>query len=329
MSNSSIIDSVVSMTGMSRPNGAMTDMFAGFDHRNAGTAFPRNTDHQGLVFFSRPRINLTYDNILTNRIFTPLLAESPKSPYRAIRCMLDPVIGAELKSDIFDVKQAFMPLLTNTCLTISGFPDLTLNTYTSTEGIRKESFSMVDDVGEINGVFDITANFANAYGDPITKLFHAWTLYSGYVYSGDMVPYPEQIIEREIDYHTRIWRLVLDERKKFVTKIGSVVAAFPMANPLGAFFNYSREDHFIKENDQISIPFRCMGVEYEDPILLHEFNLTVQMFNGQMRDGQRETSYRKLSDVELVYNNFKGYPRIDLLTRELEWWVPKNDDEAI
>jgi hypothetical protein len=320
--NQQEIDKLSRNTGFSRVFSPMGDAFHGIDHRSAGSSFQKNTDHQGLVLFTRPQLNLSYNNVLADRQLLSLLDKDPRSIYRAMRVMLDPRTTKDGSgSDLFDSKQAFMTILTNSLVSISGFPDITVNTYTSTEGIRKEAYSIIDDVAEINNVYDITATFSNIKGDPITSLFHAWIRYAGNVYSGDMVPYPEKIVENEVDYQTRIWRLILDATKKYVVKIGCANVAFPMASPLGSAFNYSSDLPYSTTNDQISIPFRCMGAEYQDPILYNEFNLTVQIHNPDMVDGRRESFYHKLAQSEMDAFNFNGYPRIEPTTLELEWWI--------
>jgi hypothetical protein len=317
------IDRISRASGFGRTYGAVADVYNGLDHRNAGAAFQKNTDHQGLTLFTRPQLNLTYNNVLADRQLLPLLAEEPGSMYRAIRSMLDPKLG--LSSRLFDQKQAFMTILTNTLVNVSGFPDLTINAYTAPEGMRKESYSIVDDVAEINNTFDITASFANIEGDPITALFHYWSRYMGNVYSGLMVPYPDKVIENEIDYQCRVWRLVLDKSKRFVKKIGCANVAFPMSSPLGNAFNFANETPYSDANDQISIPFRCVGAEYQDPILYNEFNLTVAAFNPGMYDENRINTYQKLKPSEIDAFNFNGYPRIDPVTLELEWYVSMED----
>lgn len=313
--------------GFGRMFGTMTDLYRGIDHRHAGTAAQKNTDHQGLVLFTRPQLNLSYNNVVADRSLTPLLDENPRSMWRALRAMLDP--KGNYASDLFDNRQAFITVMSNTLDTLSGFPDVTVNTYTSTEGMRKEAYSIVDDVAEINGTYDITANFANVEGDPISMLLHAWVRYAGYVYSGEMVPYPEFVAENRVDYQTRIWRIILDVNKRFVKRIVCANAAFPMASPMGAGSNYDRSQPYIQDNEQISMPFRCMGAEYNDPILYHEFNDTVQFFNPGMRDDRRGATYIKLKPSQQNEFGFWGYPRINLETLELEWWVSKQDSALI
>ena len=222
-----------------------------------------------------------------------------------------------------------MPIFTNTLISLTGFDDLTTNTYTSPEGIRKEAYSIIDDVAETNRVFDVTANFANVLGNPVKRAIHYWLRYAGYVHSGDMMPYPIEIYEDRVDYESRIFRFTLDKSKRFITGAASIVAAFPMAAPLGADHNYDFNSPFMNENDQFSVPFRAQGLEYDDPILYYEFNRIVEMFNPSMRDDKRNQIYRKISHTELNGLNFYGYPYINTTTLELEWWISRAEYKLI
>jgi hypothetical protein len=58
-----------------------------------------------------------------------------------------------------------------------------------------------------------------------------------------------------------------------------------------------------------------------DPILFNEFNETVIMFNPEMADDVREQNYTKVPYQYLQLFNYQGYPHINVLTNELEWWV--------
>lgn len=317
------------ISGFGEPAQAITHAFSGFDHRHSGGFEQRDYDHQGFVFFTRPRMNLSYDNLSMDRQMMPLATPRTDSMYRALRVMLDPRLpdveeGEGAESDIFDHRQAFMPLLSNLCQSLSGFPDITLETYTSPEGRAKESFSHVDDIADIYHTYDITANFENIAGNPITTLYHMWTRYASNVYLGQQVPYPDMVIENEVDYQTRIYRILLDKSKRFVKKIGAANVAFPIADPLGAEFNFQRETPFTEENLQVSIPFRAIGAEYHDPILIREFNQTVKDFNPAMRDSLRDGIYHRLNAQEAELFNFTGYPYINEETLELEWWIQQS-----
>ncbi|MBE0438201.1 MAG: hypothetical protein IBX57_00345 [Gammaproteobacteria bacterium] len=346
------VDFASKLNGVGSLSSAQSDNLRGINLNLSGTPAPKNQDSYGYTFFTRPDLNMSYDNLAMNRMLTPLLTDDTKSMARALRCMLDPRGERQgqqsIKSEIFNYRQAFLPVLTNNLINISGWPDIVADTYTSKEGVYKESYSMVDGTTHIFNTFDITANFRNIQGDPITLLFAVWVTYQSMVYDGTMVPYPDLILENEIDYNTRIYRLVMDETYKYVQKIAACGAAFPLAAPLGASFNYSNETNYNQDNDQISIPFRCMGVNYLDPILVKEFNQTVVNKFPSMSDKSNNRNHLmvQISDTESYGDdgnfsvnpkygaigrtlmnllNYSLYPRINPDTMELEWWTTKSE----
>lgn len=324
--NKKQIDIVSRKTGLGSLTSALSNTLLGINHRGAGNPVPINTDTNGLTFFTRPRLNLSYDNAAMSRLMLPILTENKMTIQRFVRTTLDPVNALKgIDTPLVDNSSAFIPLLTNNLLSLSGWPDMTVDTYTAREGIYKESFSLVDGVSRNFSTFDLTANFRNLSGDPITLLFMVWIHYAACVYEGLMVPWPDSIIENEVDYNTRIYRLVLDPSKTYVQKIAACGAAFPLATPLGAAFNFSSDEPFNRDNDQVSIPFRCMGVDYQDPVLVQEFNLTTVLFNRNMADGKRENFYTKLKHHERNFFNYKGYPRINPEDYELEWWISNEE----
>jgi hypothetical protein len=82
--------------------------------------------------------------------------------------------------------------------------------------------------------------------------------------------------------------------------------------------------------DQISITFRCAGAMYNDDILVDEFNRTQALFNSNMspsnfsgsgQSTKNSSGYRMLALNELELFNNTGYPRIDPVTYELQWWI--------
>jgi len=334
---SDTIDTVQSISSTGVMSTAIGDSFYGINHRQQPSAIQINKDMHGLTFFTRPRLNLTSENIRNVRQLTPLLTNEAMSIQRIIRCTLDPRLAkmaAPVSSPFVDPLQAFIPILTNHLLSMSGWPDWDAPTFTSHEGLMKEAYSIVD--GEVSNysTYDITANFRNLDGDPITTLIATWIRYMSSVYMGDLVPYPDSLISNEIDYNTRIYRVVLDPAKRKVQKIACCGASFPLNCPLGAAFNFEADKPLNQSNDQISISFRCMGACYNDDIIIDEFNRTSGLFNV----GMQESSFKKDAAgnvtnkflVQIKYEwlnifNSRGYPRIDPDTYELQWWVTKED----
>jgi len=319
------INQVFQTTSLGEIDAAIGNSFYGINHRQTPAATPINKDFHGLTFFTRPHFNLTTENLNNSRQLTPLLTTKEESVQRAIRNMLDrELVKKGIRCPFIDNQQAFLPLLTNNLTSMSGWPDLKADTYVAPDGAYKQTWMMVDSVAQDYSAYDITADFRNMPGSPIILLFFAWIHYMSLIYQGILVPYFEHIIENEIDYQTRIYRLVLDVTKTKVQAISACGAAIPSSAPMGALFNFSAESPINNAFDTISVNFRAVGAMYEDPLLIHEFNRTVQLFNDTMRNQYRSSMY-KLVDIEFlsIFNN-RGYPRINPETRDLEWWVPND-----
>lgn len=305
----------------------------GINHRMTPGAVSINKDYHGLVLFSRPQLNLTDANARASRLFLPLLTTQELSIQRMMRKLLDPR-QHELPCPIVDDKSAFIPILTNHCFSLSGFPDPYVNSYISKPGVQKETFGMVDDIVDLKHNFTLNTSFRNMRGDPITSLMYLWIEYQSLVFSGEMIPYPDFIAAREIDYNTRIWRIVLDKNKRYVTKIGYTGAAYPVNSPLGAAFDFDHSRPINQNNDAINIQFMCFGVRYNDPLMIFEFNKLVGYFNPEMRSKPSDPGGEPAGDVvqvpfaDLQIFNKKGYPRIDPDSWELQWWVSSGEYKA-
>ena len=321
---------------------AIGDNFYGINHRQTPGAVPINKDSHGLTFFTRPEFNLSTVNIRAIRQLIPLLTSDEASVQRVIRCLLDPRLQREgTPCQFVDANLPFISVLTNNLLSMSGWPDVEVDTFTSSPGIYKEAWFIVDSLAQNLSTYDITATFRNIDGDPITLLFFIWAHYSSLVYQGLMIPYPEKIIRNEIDYLTRIYRLVLDKNKRYVQKIGATGISAPMNSPMGASFNFDASTPLNQSNNQISINFRCAGALYQDDILVWAFNQTVAKYNSYMADKNfstkrvsqatatlpavyqtTHTTYKQIPYEALDLFNNRGYPRIEPETYELQWWVP-------
>jgi hypothetical protein len=311
---------------------AVSNNLYGINHRQSRPLIPHNRDNHGLTFFTRPQLNMLSDNIRNLRKMYSLMTTNPLSIQRYVRCMLDPRLnnGFDLAGRIIpalpcplvDPLQAFIPVLTNNLESCSGWPDIAVPTYTSTPGIYKEAYTQVAGIIENYEAWDLDCTFSNKRGDMVAYMMYIWEYYSSAVFQGTLVPYPDMIVENEIDYMTRVWRLTLDQYRKRVTKIACTGVAFPVTNPTGAFFDYQRDKPFDNQNMDISIRFRALGFQVFDPILLEEFNTTVGIFNPSMLDGNREDEMVIIPDEYISYFNNRGYPRIDPSTDILEWWMP-------
>lgn len=319
------LNDVMRSTSVGDYQSAIGSALYGINHRMTPGPVPINRDYHGLVLLSRPQLNLTDQNVRALRKFIPLLTTEPISIQRMVRKLLDPRLS-KLECPLVDDQSAFIPLLTNHALSLSGFPDPYVQSYMSKPGVQKEVFGMVDDVVDLYHAYDINISFRNMVGDPVTLMFYLWIEYMAAVFRGDMIPYPDFIARREIDYNTRIWRLVLDKNKRFVTKIGCTGASYPRNSPLGGAFDFTHDRPVNSNNDTINIQFQSFGAIYNDPILIYQFNKLVGIFNPSMRDSGSgpDTSMVQIPFIELQLFNNLGYPRIDPASMELQWYVNKD-----
>jgi len=329
------LDGIFSNSAIGSIASAVSDTLIGINHRQQPNSVQINRDYFGLTFFTRPRMNMSFENLRQAREFSSLLTTVDASLPRAIRAVLDTECNntaqhsKEHSCSLVDNYQAFIPILTNQLISMSGWPDIDVPTFSSKPGAYKEEFGHVDGITRIYSSYDITANFRNLSGDPITTLFLIWVHYMSLVFQGILVPYADSLIQNEIDYTTRIYRLVLDPSRRFIQKIAMSGGGFPVNVPIGNAFNFESDTPINRSNDQISIRFRTYGAYYNDPIIIDQFNRTVQERNSNMKDSDRSKRLVKLNSNALSLFNHQGYPRIDPDTWELEWWVPKDRYEAL
>ena len=324
---------------------AMANNLYGISHQGTKNPLPENRDHYGLTFFTRPQLCLNDRNLQNDRIFYNLLTDKPLSIQRFIRCCLDPrtVYYSGLSAPLIDEELAFIAVLTNNLKSISGWPDVVVDTFSSKQGLRKQVWGIVDSTTDIYEQFDLNCVFRNSKDEPIIQLFTIWCMYMSRVFEGMMSPYMDMIVNNEIDYNTRIYRLVLDESKRYVKKISATGAAFPINIPNGRFFDFQDDTNYNTQVRDIDITFRCFGACYNDPILVKEFNKTVGIFNSGMRtpksrvnangnragmglNGPNLRFMEKIPINMLEMYNYRGYPYINPNTLELEWYIKSNSN---
>ncbi len=365
----SSVDQMLSNLPVGSLRRAIGSNLYGINLRQTPTAVPSARDVYGFTFFTRPQLNLSMMNVSNYRGFYNLLTDNAQSYQRYTRLILDPRLAElgwknnaqtmerDLKCPFVDPHSAFIPVLTNNIVSLSGWPDLTVPTRTSDPGLYGEEVSMVDGVTNHYETFDIDTTFRNTRGNPLIYLFYIWLKYESLVYEGILTPYTDFVLENEIDYQTRIYRLVLDQQKKYVTYIGATGASFPINVPTGSLFDFNVDNVFNNKNQEINVRFRSMGFTAFEDILKIEFNRTVAIFNPDMKKllqndvvgGASDSILREdptkayrvsgsdmvkipyalaasLDDASLTDNlyyqlNHRAYPWINLSTNELEWWV--------
>lgn len=333
------------LSGRGDTGAAIANTFMGFNHRIGATPIPMNREKGGLTFFTRPDFNLNVDNVEQSSRMLAMSEEGYASAERAILAMLDPFCPYTAKDPTFtalgldchplvpfDNKQAFLPILSNRLVSLTGFPDNTLDVYTEAEGLKREQWSMIDSNYAVNYTYSLNAVFQNLDGDVTTRFFSTWLESMSNLFDGTFIPRMRNIIQKEKCYETRIYRLLLDPTLRYVTKIGIANACFPLNDNLGAVMNFDSTAALSDSNEQLNIQFHCQAAEYLEPALLEEFNDVVRLFNPDMVEAANNVgmyvprgNLRRLKGHELQYFNWYGYPQIDRVSKELMWFVYDED----
>lgn len=316
------IDSTFKSTGMGSYSTAITDTLRGINLLQTPGAVPFSRDLQGFTFFTRPTMNMNDANLRLKRSLARLLDDRPDSLRRWIRASLDvDAESAGYPSALLDPRQAFITILTNQLIDITGFPDKEVTPYTSKPGLYQEVISFVDSGSDFLGSFEVTANFRNIPGDPITTMMAVWNDYASLAFQGTIIPKHRYLVTKRVDYQTRIYRLVMDPTKRYVQDIFAANAAFPLNAPVGARAAVEAGGPLAQVNNQISIRFHCVGFISNDDILVDEFNAAGIRANSSLKDKYRVSDLVKLEEYDKPLFRSDAYPRINPNTMELEWWV--------
>jgi hypothetical protein len=323
----------------------VTDNLYGLNMLGSRSGFELNSDIGGYTFFTRPLMNLSLDNIRTDP-FLSQLATSTDGINKYVRMVLDPKLYFKdivdgkhtqgLRSKLIDNSNPFITILSNTLDSISGFPDLVLPTYNSSPGVRKEQWGYGDGPVDIFNTYDIDTNFLNIREEPLSLLMQTWATYISRVYDGTINPYINNQRRREVDYNTRIYRIITGVDGHTIKKIGAIGAGFPKNVPMGQFFDYSYDTPLASQSKKLNFRFEAYGAIYNDYRLMLSFNMTVAMFNPEAAaiihasppfkrrpDLVKQSNLVEVPREYMTYLNHRAIPIIDIENTRLRWYISK------
>ena len=321
---------------------SMTNTFKGPNIISNTPMLKPNTNLPGYVFTVRPDLNFSTANLRIERKMSPLLTDKANSIMRAIRCILAPQCMMPmhqagfpnragrmpyLECPLIDKNYPFIAISDNNVKSLTGWPSGQLGIRSTPAGILKEVHLMADGPSTYKGEFSLNMSLNSMKGNPLMYLYYYWILYIGMVYtqSYGLMPWPEYLSNGRMDYTTRIYRLIMDETKTYVTEAAMTGYAIPRSIDIGPYFDYQADNYRPYIERTTEVEFACSGVEYLDEIIIKQFNRTVEIFQPLMGDKYRAKRLIKVDKKYQKIMNNKVYPWINPISRELEWWcTPSN-----
>lgn len=319
------LEKIFRMSGYGSRSEIMMDNLRGFNMISQGQFIPTLHADSGICFFTRPLLNLTYDNLNRMETLIPWRDADKHSIGQYTRSILDPIStnpniakmylnermdtipAKDLDGNIYikkmpetdysmiDPTSPFIPCLTNNLLSLSGYQDVRIDHYASDKGIMNEQWIMADGISEFNESLSLDATFLNYQGE-VSMLFDLWTKYMDYVRRGEMDPYGVFIARREIDYMTRIYNLVLDSNRQYILRWATTGGgAIPTGVGNGKIYDWASDKSLKEGLENVNIQFQCVGLDYDLMSALMEFNMLVGMYDP---------------NLSLFLGDYSGHPNV-------------------
>lgn len=320
------LESVFRSKGICDPRVANATAYWGINYLKTGSYVQKPKIAQGYVFFTRPRLRLTYDNLRKDRTFMLMENSSQGSVASIVRAYLDPVaqVNGKHKCDVVNPRNPFISILSNQCLTVTGWNELPVDPASSKAGLGGEVHSMADGHAKFYGATTLSATFENVQHDALGYLFHIWTQAQMHLHKGVMTPYVDDLLHNRINYNTRIYRFLTDVTGEYIVDWTATGSSFPLNSTKGTAYDYNKRERLVTSVDELSIQFQTNGMMHMDPYVFKAFNMLMLMYNPYLDKTQRGKYYVRLSLVEKPFFNHHALPFIDLKSGRLEWYVDVN-----
>ena len=308
-----VADLAMISAGLGHREGQLQKLFTGID-RFSRSFMPKNVELTGYTFMTRPRLNLSTANISTDPLFAAMLTDRYSDVAFAIRCMLDTQFCKDnpLEVDscpLIDKHNPFAVLLSNAITGIGGFNDVIVSTETTEDGYFQENMTYAIGGEKLDKTYELTPTFRDYPGSPVAATFDFWVKYLTNLYEGRMIQYADAIDANRLDYTVSIYRFIVDRANRHITRWAKATGCFPVTSPVGVPFNYGQGERIVAGTDNFTINFKANRLEYNNPVILREFNMLVRRYNPT-------TITRKNPQLKAfayaAQNNYEGIPYVTI-----------------
>jgi hypothetical protein len=302
-------------------------MFYGFD-RFEKSMVVKNVEYTGYTFITRPRCNFSLANLAQDRNFAAMLTTNHQDVSFYVRCMLDTRFCKQEGSGAEDCKMLnrfspFCNLLCNNLVGISGFVDPFLQTETTDGGYFQESQVYAIGGDRLARTYEMPLTFKDMPGSPVAYSFDMWYRYIMNIQDGSMVQYGHDVDANRLGYTVSIYRFIMDRSRRIITKWAKCTGCFPVNSPVGIAFNKSPGEIVVNATDNFTINFKANRIEYNDPIIIQEFNTLVRRY-ACIDEAKPLVGYAMKSQ-----NNFYGLPYVRATDAGYELIYFKDDADEI
>lgn len=329
-----LIDLASLSSGSGRFDSQFQSVMTGFDKYGKSMLSP-NIEMPGLTFFSRPRLCLQSSNLRNNPIMAPLDTADPNSTAFAIRSLLDTNLDGSVNfrnyaryheaihnSPLLNPESPWLIPLSNTLMSISGFPDYDMTTEATEGGWFSEQQQYAAGADDFNRGGTLSLTFREMPGGFISALFHYWLEYIRCVVRGDMLAYADDIDGQIMNYTVSIYSFNMDPSMQYITRWVKCTGCFPKSLPIGQFMNKSNDQYFIDSTKTVEVQFVVNKFEYMKPQCLLDFNTLAMrycpMINSRPdgsfiptpEDGRPPSDIARPAIPDSTFSNFCGLPFI-------------------
>lgn len=173
----------------------------------------------------------------------------------------------------------FIPLLSNTCLSCSGFKDFNLESFMYDSDYHGASINVATGQDDVYGPGEITCEFEDVYGGPVSILFLIWIEYISKVSRGKLTASKRNILNLVLDYTTSIYVFNTGRDMSTIKYWAKLTGAYPVTFPIGQFIQFSREPN-LENAKNLSITFKYNRYEPMEIAAMADFNyLSIQEFS--------------------------------------------------
>ena len=239
---------------------------------------------------------------------------NPESAAFVIRMLLDTKLARSdryapilKRSPFLDQYNPWLAPAMNNLVGISGFPDPTLNVFTTEGGFYEEQLSMVAGSDRCRKSFELMLDFNDIQNGLVMAMFQFWTDWMALLRVGITTPYLEDMYFRRLNYTVSIYRFMFDPTRQVITRYAKCTGCFPRAIPVGSLFNISPGEVYSNAAARFQVPFTCNVFEANKISIIHDFNTLARRYCPTINDPKGNFVTAHPSDPSY---NYCGLPYI-------------------